>query len=195
MLIGAPNKISSFGVVNEAQHQILQSQDEDKKIHRSSVRDKQKLLERKREERIENLEERLKALASGRGGCLKFLQVISIVAAVVAAPISGGSSLGLGLGLSSMMTAATAIASAALGAIGALTEGLMMLKDAMKQKRILLNAAEEKMIMSIINETEKWVEDEKAALDHSNEQERESLEEYKSMLQDLERSFEAMIKA
>lgn len=181
MPLSASHRISSFGIVNEAQQQILQSLNEDKKIRKSSIQDKQKILERKREERIDNLEDRLKALASGRSECLQFIKVVTIVASAVAAPLTGGTSLGIGLGL-------------VIGAIGAVSEGLMQLKAAMKNKEIVLNRAEEKTILAIINETEKWVEDEKTALEHSNERERLSLEEHKAMLQDLEGAIGSMFR-
>ncbi len=192
MTVLASNNISSFGVVNEAEQQILISYEEDNKAAKTSVKYKERALEKFREERIENLQDRLNMLAQGQGGCLKFLKAIVCVAAAVSSVISGGTSLGL-LATASALTSAMTIASAALSAIGAITQGLEQLHEALKQKKLILNDAQGQQIMAIINETQKWIEDEKNLLDGVHQDQKQSLEEYKLNLKDLEESFSAMI--
>lgn len=183
------NGISSFGVLNEAEQQLLTSENEEKKIKKTTIKTNEKFLDKKRQERIDNLEERLEMLGKGRSGCLKFLKIFTIVVSVVSAVFTGGASLS-----ALAISAAVRIASAAVMAIGAITTGLEQLKEAMGQKKIILNQAEGQNILAIIMETEKWIEDEKSQLKESQIREQESLEEYKHSLKDLEESFKSMIQ-
>lgn len=188
---GSAGNLSSFGVVNEAEQQLLQSEAEEKKIQKSSVQYKQKALEKYHEQKIDNLQERLKALAGGHGGCIKFLKVISFVAMAIAAPITGGASLAL----EGAALAAMTIATAALTAIGKITDALIQLEEAMKDKKLILNQAEGLQIMAIIDETKKWIEDSKSQLKEAGEREQESFDEFYQMLQNLEASFQTMLNA
>lgn len=181
--------ISAFGVVNEAEQQLLTSEAEEQKVRKSSVNDKKEVLQKHREERIDNLQDRIKMLGQGQSGCLKFLKIITLVGSALSAPFTFGSSLGLSLAI----TSAIRIASAVLTGVGAITSGLEQLKEAMREKKILLNKSEGQQILALISETEKWIEDEKSQLTDSNRREKESLDEYKQTLKDLEGSFQSMI--
>lgn len=173
--------ISSFGVVAEAENQILISEHEKARAAKTSIKTKKESLEQQRQERIDNLQERLKMMASSHGGCLKFLKVITLVASVISTPFTAGASASL----------ATAV-SAILSAVGGIVTGLEQLKEAMKQKNLLLNQAEGQQILAIITETKKWIEDEQNLLQEASQSQRESLEEYKFMLSELEESFSTM---
>lgn len=185
MQVPSNNKISSFGILNQAEQEILKSENETKEVYKSSIETNKSFLEQKRQERIDNLEERLRLLAKNNGGgCLKFLKVISIVVAAVTAPLSGGL---LSLPLAKAV-------SLVLNAISSVVEGLEKLKAAMHQKEILLNQAGGQDLLRLIQETSEWIDDEKKFLDESNIREKESLEAYRQSLRDLEKSFESMIR-
>lgn len=182
----APN---SFAIASDVETQILMSGAEDQKISKSTISDRSKILQKDRQEHMKNLEERIKQMAHGHGGCLKFLKVVSMVVGAIAAPISMGSTAALSAGLMAAMQVTTAVA----GALGALTSGLDQLKQAAQAKKILLNQAEGQQILSLIDEAQKWIEDEKSHTQENQRQENESLDQYKATLKDLEQSFQTMI--
>ena len=178
----APTGFSSFGVVAEAEQQILTSQNEEMKAAKTSVKYKEKVLEKSREERIENLQDRIKSLASGHSGCLKFLKIITFVASVVTIPFTGGASLTL-----------AAAVSAILAAVGGIVSGVGQLLDALQQKKLILNQAQGQQILAIMQETKKWIEDEQNILKEASEDQKQTLEGFKMTLNDLEESFSAMV--
>ncbi|MDO8518800.1 MAG: hypothetical protein Q7T11_01395 [Deltaproteobacteria bacterium] len=182
------NGVSAFGVVQEAENQLLSSEMEDRKVRKSAVNDKKEILHKSREERIENLHDRIKMLGSGGNRCLKFLKAITMIASIVATPFTAGASLSL-IALSTAMTVAMAV----VPALAAVTKGLEQLKEAMHQKKLVMNKSEGQQILAIIAETEKWIDDEKNQLNDSNKREKDSLDEYRQTLKDLEESFQTMI--
>lgn len=179
----AASNLSSFGVVNEAEQQILTSEGEEKKTQKASINDQKKSVEKLHEQRQENFEKRLHMLASGHAGCLKFLKVITMVASAIAAPLTAGASVGI----------ATAVI-AALTAVSGIVEGLGQLEEAMQQKKLVLNKAEGQQILMLIQDTQKWIDDSKSHLDDSNTRERDALDQYSQQLIDLETSFKTMIQ-
>lgn len=189
-IISADAPSNVFAIAADVEAQILRSTAEDQKVAKTSVNDKSEILRKNREERIHNLEEHLRMLSGGHGGCLKFLKVVSIVASAVAAPLSFGSSLGLGAAVTSAMQIATAV----MGGLSAITMGLDQLKEAARAKKILLNQADGRQILAIIDETQKWVEDEKKNIQEYAARDRRSLDLYKNTLKDLEQSFQTMIQ-
>lgn len=188
MNIGPTNTLSSFGVMTEVENQLLKSENENKKVQKTVIESKTEDLKHKRQERIDNLQERIKMVGQGQSGCLKFLKIVTIVASAVMAPFTAGASMGLTAGT----TAALQIATAALSAIGAIVGGLEQLQEALKQSKLTLNQAEGQQILAIITETKKWIEDEQNLLQEATQNQRESLEEYKFMLSELEESFSTM---
>lgn len=182
--------VSAFGVVNESFQEILRAEAEDRKISKSTIRDRERELHQYREERIKNLEQRLKMLAGGRKGCYKYLKVITIVVGALAAPFTGGTSLAG----ATAITMALTIAQAALSVASAITGGLEKLKNALHQKKIMLKQSEGEQILALIEETNKWMEDEKAQLSQGQERKRASLEEQSQTLKELDNSFRGIIK-
>ncbi len=172
----AASNLSSFGVINEAEQQILNSEGEEKKTQKASVNDQQKSVQKFHEQRQENIEKRLHMLASGHAGCLKFLKIITMVVSAIAAPVTGGASLGIG------------------GAVVAIIDSLGQLKEAIKQKKLVLNQADGQQILELIQETQKWIDDSKSHLNDSNTRERGALDQYSQQLLDLETSFKTRIQ-
>ncbi|HBF12830.1 MAG TPA: hypothetical protein DDW49_05500 [Deltaproteobacteria bacterium] len=174
------NNAIGFGVLNQAEQQILRNEAETQKSQKSEIRTKNSFVQKKREERIQNLQDRLKMMSQGHGGCLKALKIIATVAAVVAAPFTGGTTLAI-------IVAVTAV-------LNTVATQLEQLKIALQQKNIVLNKAEGAQISAFIEETQKWVEDEKMNLHASKKKETQSLEEYQQTLRDLEHSIQSMIQ-
>lgn len=184
----ASTGVSSFGVVNDVEQQLLKSQNGDFKTNKSSINYKKTSLQKQREDHLKNLQDRIKMAAHGQNGCLKVLKVVTIVAGAVGAAFTGGASL------MGAVSATALITTAAIGAAGKIVDGLQQLEEAMKEKKLMLNEAQSKQIMGLIEETKKWIDDEKVHSDDLNQEQSQSLEEFASTLADLEQSFSAMTK-
>lgn len=196
----SPSPISSFGISAEVEQLLLKSQSEDMKSSKANVKAKGTFIEHKREERIQNLQDRIQALAQGQNGCLKFLKVAAIVGGAIAGVVSAGATVAAtaaaiaasaAITTTTTMTAA-AIVSAALGGIEQITNGLLQLQEALKQKKLVLNSAQRQQIQMIITETKKWIEDEKSNLENITSSQKQSLDNFHQTLSDLEESFKAM---
>lgn len=185
--------LSTFSTINDATHSLINNQREIQKSHKSKINDHQKHLKQKREERLQNLEDRLRQVSQNHKGCMKSLRVISIVITSLAGFASMGTALpGLGGALSAMKIASKTIF-AISESLNQLIGGLEELKEASQQKKLLINEAHAKEILAIIQETEKWIEEEKEGLKTSQKKEKRILEEHQSKLIELEKSYQSML--
>lgn len=176
------HRTSSMAIAAEVHTQMVASNAEDSKVQKNRVKSKHEEIKQQRQERLDNLEERIKLLAKGNNKCLKALKAITMVLAIAAAPFTGGSSVAIAIAVCSAV-------------IGALAKGLEVGQKGKKDKKLALNAADTKEITAIIQLTEKILNEEKSRLGQTNKRQSNAIEEYQQQLQDLQLGYEQLIRA
>ncbi len=169
--IGEPS-IDVFNLLNQAMAGLKQGQSEDIKSSRITAQSHKKIMEDKHEERLHKIQDNLHRL--GKGKCLRFLNIITKVGALVTAPLTGGASL-----IPTMLSLAST-----------LLQGLHQLQQAKNQKGYILSKTDQEMLARVIEEVHKMFDEELSHISTQGEQGQRELQQMQKAIEQATEGFQ-----